>query len=263
MVRHRGQTHSLTTGYNHDSGMQATTVQAFTTGVGRRYFVVLLRADDSRAPTTCDALTEELELLDAVLDGPLEARLLGLHNEDRERITPWLQRTGWVTHLGNFPLLSLALSATLTHIIHMDTPVWMTTILDRVAEAFTSLWAAAENAISTESMNCTLVLLKTFKRHSYSGEDNTPFHIPAKQATRDRYRNHWLTYIMFCCRWYLEHTSHTLSDKYRVIVAPHLFPYAYTPIADGDSRVDVTNLNETNAYVQLFTPLVPITLTEI
>jgi hypothetical protein len=235
--------------------MQATAVQEFTTGIGKKYFVVLLPAEDPRSPTTCDALTEELEVLDAVLDGPLEARLLGIHDEDRERLTPWLQRTGWITHLGNFPLLPLALSVTLPNLTVVDTPPWITTILDKVAEAFTSLWATAEQAISTECMNCTLVLLRTLKRHSYSGEDNAPFRIPAKQGTRDRYRNQWLTYIIFCCRWYLEHiTPNTLSDKYRVIVAPHLFPCVYIPMADGDSHVDVTNLNATNAYVAQFTP---------
>jgi len=72
MVRHRGQAHSSATGYSHDDGMRATTVLAFTAGVSRRYFAVLPQVEDSKVPTTCDALTEGLELLDAVLDGPLE-----------------------------------------------------------------------------------------------------------------------------------------------------------------------------------------------
>lgn len=242
--------------------MRATTVQAFTTSVGRRFFVVLPRPEDPRVPVKCNALTQELELLDAVIEGPLEARLLNLHDQDRERLTPWLERTGWVGHLGNLPLLPLALSVTLPNIVQLgNTPVWMETVLDRVAQAFTALWAAAEHAISTESMNCTLVLLKTYKRdgHSGSGHDLAPFRIPTQTATRDRYRNQWLTYVMFCCRWYLEHISshNALSDKSRVIVAPHLFPLAehqHMPMVavpeDEDLDIDVTSLswNGSNRY---------------
>jgi len=80
MVRHRGQAHSSTNTYTHDNGMRATTVQTFTAGVYRRSSVVFSWLEDSRVPTTSDALTEELELLDVVFDGPLEARLLGLHS---------------------------------------------------------------------------------------------------------------------------------------------------------------------------------------
>jgi len=48
----------------------------------------------------------------------------------------------------------------------------------------------------------------------------------------------------------MEHTTaDTLSDKHRVIVAPHLFPRALTPTSDGVHTVDVTNLNATNVYV--------------
>jgi len=100
---------------------------------------VFPRLEDSRVPTTSDALTEELELLDAVLDGPLEARLLGLHSQDREHLTTWLERTGWITHLGSFPLQPLAHSINLSHIMQVDTPLWMATTLDCVTEAFTTL----------------------------------------------------------------------------------------------------------------------------
>jgi len=104
------------------------------------------------------------------------ARLLGLHSQNCERLTPWLEMTGWITHLGSFPLLPLALSVTLPNIMHVDTPVWMATILDRVAEAFT-IWAAAEHAILTEPMHCTLTLLKSCKRHA-NLERITPHSVP-------------------------------------------------------------------------------------
>ncbi|KAF8417810.1 hypothetical protein BGX38DRAFT_1280682 [Terfezia claveryi] len=196
-----GEAHSSPNGYSENPGIHPTPVQAFTLVLG-----------------------EELELLDAVLEGPLETRLLGLQHQDTEQLTPWLERTGWVSHLGQFPLLPLGLSVTLPNIVQVDTPGWMISVLDRVAEAFTALWVAAEHSLSTEATNSTLVLLKSYKSGSYAHEDIVPFKAPAQQATRDQYRNQWLTYIMFCCRWYLEQVSgsNDLPDEYRIIVAPHL-----------------------------------------
>ncbi|KAF8414476.1 hypothetical protein EV426DRAFT_579172 [Tirmania nivea] len=248
MVRHRGEAHNSPNGYTENPGMQPTPVQAFTLGVGRRFFAVLPRPEDPRIPAGCDALLQELELLDAVLEGPLDARLLSLQNHDRERLTPWLERTGWISHLGQFPLLPLALSVSLPNIVQADTPVWMTTVLDRVGEAFTELWVSAEHAIDSDSMNSTLVLLKTFKKDSYVHQDIAPFRVPVQQATRNRYRNLWLTYTIFCCRCYLKQlsTHTTLSDKYRVIVAPHLVQlgnHEDTVNTPSEHCVDVNNLN--------------------
>ena len=77
--------------------MRATTFQTFTAGVGRQYFVIFPRLEDSRVPTTSNTLTKELELLDAVLDGPLEARLLGLHSQDCEHLTGLRGQGGLLT----------------------------------------------------------------------------------------------------------------------------------------------------------------------
>jgi len=173
--------------------MRGTTVQTFTASVGRRYFVVFPWLEDSRVPTTSDALTEKLELLDVVLDGPLEARLLGLHSQDRQQPTSWLERTGWIIRLGSFTLQLLALSVNLSHTIQVDTPVWIGTTLDRMADAFTTLWAIAEHRILTEPMYCTLALLKSCKKNANFEGDNAPFRPPGQQATRNRYRKHWLT----------------------------------------------------------------------
>jgi len=175
--------------------MRATTVQIFTAGVGRRYFVVSPQLEDPRVPTTSDTLTNELELLDAVLDGQLEARLLGLHSQDRQHPTPWLERTGWIIHLRSFPLQPLALSVNLPHTMQVDTPVCIGTTLNHVAEAFTTLWAIAEHGILAEPMHYTFALLKSCKKNANFGKDNAPFCPGAQQATRNRYQKHWLTFV--------------------------------------------------------------------
>ncbi|RPB18036.1 hypothetical protein L211DRAFT_854547 [Terfezia boudieri ATCC MYA-4762] len=135
--------------------------------------------------------------------------------------------------------------------------MWMTTVLDRVSEAFIKLWVGAEHAIHSDSMNSTLVLLKTFKKDSYAHQDIAPFRVPAQQATRDRYCNLWLTYTMFCCRYYLEQVSThtTLSDKYRIIVTPHLVllcNHEDTVNTPAEHCVDINNLN---ASPKLLMPL--------
>ncbi|KAF8433302.1 hypothetical protein BGX38DRAFT_1276161 [Terfezia claveryi] len=122
---------------------------AFTLGVGRRFFAVLL----------------ELKISGSQPMAPAP----GYGAVDPMVGTNWM---GFPFR--SVPPITFGVECNPPNIVQVDTPEWMISVLDRVAEAFTALWVAAEHSLSTEATNSTLVLLKSYKSGSYAYEDIVP-----------------------------------------------------------------------------------------
>lgn len=193
---------------------------------------------DSRTALEGDQVTEELEMFEELLEGHRYQTLATIGHSDSNRLSPWLQRTGWVAHLGHYALQPLALSVTFTN-LKTGASKQILSALGRIAAGFELMWAKAEEFISGGLTTSLLTLVKTNKRESYSHQDIAPFKLPEEDTTRQRYRRIWLTYVIFCARWYLETVEEDpgffLQDSERLIVAPHLLRL---PIPLPGSEVD-------------------------
>ena len=156
------------------------------------------------------------------MNPPWDPELSILQHEQMNRLSPWLQRTGWVDHLGSFPLQPLGESATTVKISTSNSASWAGTCA-KLRASFTTVWAAAEKSVNSESMNCSLTLLKTCKRQAYTNQDIAPFKVHETTATSERYFSLWESYLLFCCRWYKEGFSDVpIDDPDKMIVAPYL-----------------------------------------
>lgn len=254
MIKHRGQKHHNPAGYIDNIGMSSCHVQSFTMGIGRRFFEIVQDPSKDTQALKADAITQELELFDSLIEGSAFASHKLLRKDDREKLSPWLQRTGWVAHLGDYPLDPLGQSATLRIIQHFDN----TTDLDLgfmfmcVRKAFGNIWRDALDLVRQGSMHPVLTLLKTPKRESYAHSDVAPFRIPEQKETADKYQDQWAAYVMFCCRWWLEGQGNHISDEQKVIVAPHLVvihkSYCSEEKNDIDSG-DILNARDLDRYV--------------
>ncbi|KAF8474188.1 hypothetical protein BDZ91DRAFT_713778 [Kalaharituber pfeilii] len=158
--------------------------------------------------------------LSVIDEGRLNATAIPLIAEDRQKLSLWLQRTGWIEHLGNEPLLPLADSVHLPILLSRG-GLHMIKILRQVQITIQKLWVIAEQSITHNSMKCTLALLRTANKSS-SNLDNTPFKVLQETKTSNRYRDYWVSYILFCCRWFLESDKSYTGEK--LIVATELVP---------------------------------------
>lgn len=216
-------------------------MQSFTEGIGRRFFAVRITQADSRTAVQSDQITEELELFDTLLEGH-DQTLTTIGSHDGNRVSPWLRRTGWIAHLGDYALQPLALSVTFANLkTGASTPILSS--LGRIAAGFEIMWAKAEELIRGGLTSSLLTLLKTNKRDIYAHQDISPFKLPEEDTTWGKYRHIWLTYVIFCARWYLETVEEdprfSLEDSQRLIVAPHLL---LMPIPLPGSEVDDVTL---------------------
>lgn len=235
MIRHRSQSHK------DGAEISETPVQSFTEGIGRRYFAVQISRVDSRTAIQADQITEELELFDALLEGDGERSFAMVESH---QLSPWLQRTGWISHLGHYPLQPLAMSVTYDN-LKKGSSTSVLAVLAKVAVVFDKIWANAEKLMEGGLTNSVLTLLKTNKRDTYSNQDVTPFKLPEHKTTCARYRKIWLTYVMFCVRCYLENLEGEpqfyIHDSQRLIVAPHLLAMRIFPEVPEMGDVTLTS----------------------
>lgn len=202
--------------------MEQSAVQNFTVGVGCKFFAVFPEEDNTRQPTECDPVAQELELLESIVNPPWDPELSILQEEQKNRLSPWLTRTGWVNHLGSFPLKMLGESVNTGRISTSKPSSWGATC-NKLRQSFGIIWAAAEDSVRKEAVNSSLTLLKTCKRGTYDNQDVAPFKVQEKAATTARYFSLWESYLLFCCRWFQEGFSQAhINDEDKVIVAPHL-----------------------------------------
>jgi hypothetical protein len=219
MVKHRGEKHPMAGGYHAGHGFKESAVQTFS-NFSRRYFAVEVSPEFQRAAKV-DPAQQELEFFHSIIQAARGDPTGQLNAMDAEKLTPWLRRTGWVEHLGDFPLVALAESAQYNPIMSSD-ELGMDILqeLHVVGQAFDQVWDKAVKATREERLNLTLTLLRANKMGSYDHQDIAPFQVPQEPSTVLRYKGYWKTYVLFLSRLGLEQQRPTMAS-YRII-APHL-----------------------------------------
>jgi hypothetical protein len=218
MVKHRGEKHQMAGGYHADDGFKESPVQTFS-NFSRRYFAVQVSPEFERAAKV-DPGQQELEFFHSIQRsrGDPTGQLNAM---DVEKLTPWLRRTGWVEHLGDFPLVTLAESAQYNQIMSSE-ELGMDIVyqLHVVGKAFDRVWVKAVEANHAERLNSTLTLLRANKMGSYDHQDIAPFQVTQEASTLAKYNRYWKTYVLFLSRLGLEQQHQNMASHR--IIAPHL-----------------------------------------
>ena len=219
MYRHRGKHHQLAGGYHTAQGFKTSTVQTFSNFVCR-YFPVEVSTEGERE-STFDPAQQELEMLEAIIQESRGDPASQLNAMDAEKLTPWLRRTGWVEHLGDYPLIALAKSAQQKPIMSSrESGEDIVEQLCMIGLAFDRVWIKAEAATRRQTLNSTMTLLKANKLGSYTHQNIVPFQVTQEPSTLKRYKDHWKSYILFLCRLGLEQKRPNMARD--LITTPHL-----------------------------------------
>lgn len=238
MVKHRSGKHQIATGYASGQGMEECLVQSFSSSIGQRFFRVDPGSGGPGHISTPDATQEDLELFESLLGSPqLDPDLTFTPDpdaDDSQKLSLWLNRTGWIQHLGHVPLVPLARSTQLDH-LHASSDPRVASSMRVLGEAFDGVWASAEGRVRSNDMSSTLALLKTPKQGSHGQQDIAPFKVHEESATRKKYCGHWKAYFLFCCRWQLE-ANGCLPEDQRVVVEPALVPLQWLSAQVGPDK---------------------------